>query len=312
VPSNVPEYLPIQKGYTLKGSDIAIGALAYGCWRFAGTGVDAATLKIETALAAGMTLVDTADIYTDTWPDGFGAAESLLGDVIAAHPVLRGEIVLATKGGIVPGLPYNSTQDYIISACEASLSRLKTDVIDLYQIHRPDLTTPFAETAEALGRLATSGKVRTVGVSNFTPGQTAALQAHLTVPIVSTQPEISCIKPGSMFDGTLDQCQELGMVAFAWSPVAGGALITGKAKDATTQKRLERVLKVLDRLAAENNTDRTSVALAFLLAHPAGIIPIIGTQTPARITASAVSLEVRLSRRDWYDILEASLGTPMP
>jgi len=308
----MPEYLPIKKSHTLKGSDIAIGALAYGCWRFAGTGIREASRKIETALAAGMTLVDTADIYTDTWPDGFGAAESLLGDVIAAHPVLRGEMVLATKGGIVPGLPYNSAQDYIISACEASLSRLKTDVIDLYQIHRPDLTASFAETAEALDRLAADGKIRTVGVSNFTPSQTAALQAHLTVPIVSTQPEISCMKPGSMFDGTLDQCQQLDIVAFAWSPIAGGALITGKTEDTAEQKRLERVLKVLDRLAGKNRTDRTAIALAFLLVHPAGIVPIIGTQTPARITASADALEVKLSRRDWYDILEASLGTPMP
>lgn len=306
------EYLPIKSHHTLKGTDIRIGPLAYGCWRFAGTGVEEASRKIETALAAGMTLIDTADIYTDNWPEGFGAAESLLGDVIAAHPVLRQEMVLATKGGIIPGLPYNSTGSYIVRACEASLARLKTDVIDLYQIHRPDMLAPFAETAEALDKLVGGGKVRAIGVSNYTPSQVRALQAHLDAPIVSTQPEISCLKTDTLFDGSLDQCQELGMVAFAWSPLAGGALVTAHTETPDAQPQLKRVIAVLDRLAEENRTDRTSVALAFLLAHPAGVVPIIGTQTLARITASAAATDVKLTRRDWYDILEASIGEQMP
>jgi predicted oxidoreductase len=306
------EYLPVKSSHTLLGTDMEIGPLAYGLWRFAGSALEDATRKVETALAAGMTLIDTADIYADVWPTGFGASERLLGEVVTAHPAIRHQMVLATKGGIVPGLPYNSSRDYIISACEGSLTRLKTDVIDLYQIHRPDLTAPFAETADALDRLVTDGKIRAVGVSNFTPSQVSALKAHLKAPIVSTQPEISCMTVDSVFDGTLDQCQQNGMIAFAWSPIAGGALITGKAEDSRAQGKLERVIGVLDRLAEENRTDRSAIALAFLLAHPAGIVPIIGTQTPARITASAEATGIKLTRRDWYDILEASLGEQMP
>lgn len=310
--THTDEFLPIKTSHTLKGSDITVGALAYGCWRFGGSGIAEATFQFETALAAGMTLVDTADCYMTHWPDGFGEAESLLGNVIEARPDLRRQMVLATKGGIVPGLPYNSSRSYIISACEASLKRLKTDVIDLYQIHRPDLTTGFAETADALNRLVADGKIRTVGVSNFSTSQTAALQAHLNVSIVSHQPEISCMKLDALFDGTLDQCQQQSMIAFAWSPIAGGALVTGQAAEPDQQPRLRRVTDVLDRLAETNRCDRTSVALAFLLAHPAGIVPIIGTQTPTRITKSAEALNVKLTRRDWYDILEASLGETMP
>lgn len=306
------EYLKIKESHKIPGIDVEVGALAYGCWRLAGTDTNAANRKIETALAAGMTLIDTADIYTDNWPDGFGAAEELLGDVLKASPDLRDLMVLATKGGIVPGLPYNSSKDYIISACEGSLKRLKTDVIDLYQIHRPDLTAPFAETAEALDKLVTDGKVKTIGVSNFTPSQVNALRARLKAPIVSTQPEISCLKTDTLFDGTLDQCQEHGMLALAWSPLAGGTVATGQSSETTVKEKLGRVCTVLDRLAETNRTDRSTIALAFLLAHPAGIIPIIGSQNLMRITASADALKVKLTRRDWYDILEASIGAAMP
>jgi len=308
----MPDYLSIKTSHTLKGTSLKIGPLAYGCWRFAGTDVATATTKIETALGVSMTLIDTADIYTNTWPDGYGAAESLLGDVIKAQPHLRQHMVLATKGGIVPGVSYNSSKARIISACEGSLKRLKTDVIDLYQIHRPDLTTPFAETAEALDQLVSSGKVRAVGVSNFMSSQLSALQAHLNAPIVSSQPEVSCLNTEALFDGTLDQCQQQGMLAIAWSPLAGGALITGTAKQAKNQPTLDRVVAELDRLAEEKATSRTCIALAFLMAHPAGIVPIIGTQTPSRITASAEAVNVKLTRRDWYDILEANLGQAMP
>jgi len=308
----MPDYLPIKTSHALKGTGLTVGALAYGCWRMAGTGLKAATTNIETALDHGMNLIDTADIYTSCWPDGFGEAESLLGELIAAQPALRQRMVLATKGGIVPGLPYNSDRDYIIQACEASLMRLNTDVIDLYQIHRPDLTAPFAETADALNRLLAAGKIRAIGVSNFSTSQFDALQAHLDAPIATIQPEISCLATAPLFNGLLDQCQQYGMPALAWSPLAGGALFTGKAENPHTQTQLSRALKVLDRIAHANAVDRSAVALAFLLCHPAGIIPIIGTQTPARITSSQDALTLELTRRDWYDILEASLGEVMP
>ncbi len=305
------EYLTLPTQHSLSGTSLTFGSIAYGCWRFAGTSVEDASAKIDAALESGFTLIDTADIYGTTWPDGFGEAEALLGDVLFANRELRSQIVLATKGGIVPGLPYNSAASYLIKACEDSLSRLKTDVIDLYQIHRPDLLAPFEEVAEALNRLLLTGKIRSVGVSNFSVSQTSALQRFMDRPLVSHQPEFSCLETSPMTDGVLDQCQENRMVAFAWSPLAGGQLVTGKAAGAAVEKA-DRILPVLDRIAAENSCDRGAVALAWLLAHPAKVVPIVGTQTEERIRKSADALSVKMTRRDWYDILEASLGAPMP
>lgn len=306
------DYLSIPKNYTLNGTDFTIGSLAYGCWRFAGTDTKAATEKITTAIDCGFNLIDTADVYTDCWPDGFGSAEALLGEVFKASPRVRQDCILATKGGIIPGLPYNSSANYLIEACEASLIRLNTDVIDLYQIHRPDFLAPVTETAAALTRLKEAGKIRYVGASNYTRHQFSALQAHLSFPLISHQPELSCVTTTPLIDGILDQCEQHDLLAFAWSPLAGGALVSGLGENALQQTRIDRILPVLDRLAEQNETDRTAIALAFLLAHPAKIVPIIGTQTPVRIRSSANALDVRLTRRDWYDILEASLGAQMP
>jgi len=300
--------LTIQKSHRL-GTDLTIGALAYGCWRLAGTGVAEAATKISTALDAGMTLIDTADIYGGAGPEGFGEAEALLGDVLAADQSLRGRMILATKGGIVRGLPYKSTKDYLIRACEASLKRLQTDVIDLYQIHRPDLLTGHDEVADALLALQYQGKIREIGVSNYTPAQSRALEAHLGFPLVSQQPEFSALEISPLFDGVLDHAMATGARILAWSPLAGGDLLQDAAG---APGRARDVITVLDRLAGAYGTDRTAIALAFLMAHPAGVIPIIGTQTPARITAATKAYDVPLTRRDWYDILEASRGARMP
>jgi predicted oxidoreductase len=301
------------KHHKLGNSQLMIGPLAYGCWRLAGKGalsgqVKAAAEKINTALHQNMTLIDTADIYGSRWPDGFGEAEELLGLVLAADKSLRGRMVLASKGGIVPGLPYDSTKAYLVNACEASLKRLGTEVIDLYQIHRPDLLAHPAEVATALTQLREQGKIREVGVSNYTPAQTRALQAHLDFRIVSQQPELSAAAPDAFFDGVTDWCMETGAFTLAWSPLGGGALLgTGSGTPA-----LAPVIKVLDTLADRHGTDRAAIALAFLLAHPASVIPIIGTQTPERIRKAADALDVGLTRREWYDILEARLGRRMP
>lgn len=303
------ERLPIPRTRTLGTTGLEVGSLAYGCWRLAGTGTDTAAAKINTALGAGMTLIDTADIYGSRWPGGFGEAEALLGEVLATDKSLRRRMILATKGGIVPGLPYKSTAAYLVAACEASLRRLQSDMIDLYQIHRPDLLTGWQEVAGALTQLKEGGKIRHVGVSNFTPAQVSALQAHLDFPIVSQQPEFSALETSPLFDGTLDQCMERRISVLAWSPLAGGTLL---AEAGALEGTARETVKVLDRLAAEYSVNRASVALAFLMAHPAGVIPIIGTQTPARILEATEACDVPLTRRDWYDILEARIGNRMP
>ena len=314
----------MQKKFNLKDIDIEIGPIGYGCWRLATPGaadtsntahVKLAQAKIEAALEAGMNLIDTADIYTSRWPEGFGEAEALLGQVLFQQPALREKMVLATKGGIVPGLPYNSSRDYIIRACEASLKRLKTDTIDLYQIHRPDLLTPFAETASALNQLMQDGKVRAVGVSNFSTSQFTALQSHLDFQLVSHQNQFSPWVYDPIFDGTLDQCQERNLVMFAWSPLAPGFLVGATEATALSDQdrsKQQSLLQVLDMLANQYSTERSTIILAFLLQHPANVVPIIGTQSIDRIKASTKACDITLSTRQWYDILEARLGQPMP
>lgn len=298
------------KTLTLGASGLTIGAVAYGCWRFTNSTAAQADAKIRTAIDAGLTLIDTADIYgygetSPTAHAGFGAAEAVLGDVLRASPDLREQMVLASKGGIDALRPYNGTYDYITRAIDASLSRLKTDYLDLYQIHRPDLTTPMTETARALNSAVRAGKVRYVGVSNFTPAQARALAAHLDAPIITTQTEFSALAQDPIVDGTLDWCMETGAAALAWSPLAGGRLATGKNANSV-------VMTVIDRLAQTHNTDRSTVALAFTMGHGADVIPIIGTQNLGRISQAAKVATLPLTARDWYDIVEAYRGKAMP
>lgn len=289
-------------------SEALVGAIAYGCWRFAESSTDAADTKIRTALDAGMTLIDTADIYGLGEPRGFGGAEAVLGEVLARDRGLRQRMFLATKGGIIPPRPYDSSYEYLMSAMTASLARLNVDAVDLYQIHRPDLTTPFEETARALNDMIASGQTRFVGVSNFTIAQTLALQAHLDHPLVTTQPEFSVLQQAPVTDGTFDWCSETGATALAWSPLARGAVPTGQSE----HPRATAVFETLDEIAARHHVDRTCIALAFTMAHQAKIIPIIGTQTPSRIIESARAADIQLSAREFYDLIEAYRGEAMP
>ena len=289
-------------------TEILVGAIAYGCWRFAESSVDDADTKIKTALDAGMTLIDTADIYGFGEPRGFGGAEAVLGDVLARDPSLRGRMLLATKGGITPPRPYDSSYAYLTAAMDASLSRLKTDYVDLYQIHRPDLIAPFEETARALNDMVEAGKARYIGVSNFTVAQTRALQAHLDAPLVSTQPEFSALHQNPVTDGTFDWCSETGATALAWSPLAGGDI----PRLTSQHPRGAQLIACLQTIAETHAANISNIALAFTMTHQAKIIPIIGTQTPARITESANAAEIDLSAREFYDILEAYRGAAMP
>ena len=287
-------------------SEFEVGPLSYGLWRFTTPDVDEAQRLIETALAAGMNLIDTADVYGFDWGGtGFGTVEELLGRVLAQAPELRDQMVLATKGGIRPPIPYDSSPDALRDACEDSLRRLGVDVIDIYQIHRPDMLTHPGDVAATLTGLREAGKIREVGVSNHTPAQVAALQAHLPFPIASNQPEFSAATIAPMRDGTFDQAMELGIVPMAWSPLAGGRLATGD------DVRGE-LIETLDELAAREAVDRSIIALAFVLAHPSAPICIVGTQTPERVTGSLAALQVNLDRKDVYDIVEASEGVPLP
>ncbi|HSM64842.1 MAG TPA: aldo/keto reductase [Ilumatobacteraceae bacterium] len=288
------------------GSLPPVGPLAFGLWRYTNDDVATAQRVLETALDAGMNLIDNADVYGFDWGgSGFGGVEEILGSVLAAAPQLRDRMVLATKGGITPPVPYDSSPAYLRAACEASLRRMGVDVIDLYQIHRPDLFAHPAEVAATLTGLRDEGKIREVGVSNHTPAQVAALAEHLPFPIATNQPEYSALHLDPLRDGTFDECMRTGTVPMAWSPLGGGRLATGDGVR-------PELLDLLDALAAREGVDRATIAIAFVLAHPAAPIAVVGSQTPERIAGSTAALDVELSRADLYSIIQASEGVPLP
>lgn len=310
------EPLPLCAGPRRLGSSaLEVSPLAYGLWRFVDEALARARARIECALEAGYQLFDVADVYGLDWGgSGFGACEALLGRVLAEAPALRDRMVLATKGGITPGVPYDSSPARLRAACEDSLRRLGVERVDLYQIHRPDLLAHPAEVAATLSALREAGKVREVGVSNFTPAQFAALQAHLPFPLATHQPELSAWCQTPLFDGLLDQCTERGVTPLAWSPLAGGRLLLSPdaARAAPEGERLAAVIDTLDSLAAREGVGREAVALAFVLAHPSGAIPIVGSQREDRIRSARDAFRVRLTRRDWYGLVEARRGEPLP
>lgn len=284
----------------------SVGRIGFGCWRLTTGSTSEAARLVEGALDLGCTLVDTADVYGLDWGGtGFGTCEERLGHVLRRSPGLRDRMLLATKGGIVPGVPYDSSPASITAACEASLRRLQTDRVDLFQVHRPDLYTHPAALAEALDALVQRGLVHMLGVSNHTPAQVAALQAHLRTPLVSVQPELSVVQLSAMRDGTLDQAMTAGLAVLAWSPLAGGRIASGEGV-------APALLATLDRIAAEHSTDRSTIAVAFVLAHPSTPVAIMGTQRLDRLAASVAAADLTLTRADLYAIVEASEGRPLP
>ncbi len=293
---------------SLGASGIAVSPIAWGMWRLAENGrnaADAARL-VHAALDAGINFLDTADIYGFDGSGGFGDAEALLGEVLAAEPALRARMVLATKGGIMPPLPYDQSAAYLRGAIDRSLARLKTDVIDLWQVHRPDILAHPQEVARVLDDAVAAGKIRTLGVSNFTIHQTAALNQFLGHKLVSTQPEISPLRITCFENGELDQAMMLGLTPLAWSPLGGGRLANPESA------RDQAVAAELDRVAEAQGVSRTVAAYAWLMAHPAGIIPIIGSQQADRIAEGTQALKVRWTRQDWYAVLVAARGERLP
>ena len=290
------------------GDAITTSPLAWGTWRFKGGDVAAAQARVEAALDAGIDLFDTADIYGPDNNESFGASEALLGQVFRAAPHLRGRMVLATKGGIEMGTPYNSSHDYLIAACEASLRRMGVERVELYQIHRPDTLAHPAEIGRALDTLRRQGKIAEAGVSNHTAAQVAALQAHTPFPLTSIQPEFSPLAIDPLSDGVLDQALERNLTVMAWSPLGGGRL--GQATP--DEPRARAVANALDLVAAAQSVSRTAVAYAWIMAHPAHPIPIVGSQDPDRIRQSTEALKVKFSRPDWYAVLTAARGAPLP
>ncbi len=313
------------KSIELGGSGLRTSALAYGCWRLADSldekqvtpEVEASGRRaVHAAFDAGYTLFDNADIYSN------GACERILGQALREVPGMRERVVIATKGGIRrpgdpnPGSPhrFDFSPGYLEAACEASLQRIGVDVIDLYMLHREDYLANPAEVAEVFGKLFYAGKVRTFGLSNFRPTLISAIKKVCSVPIISHQVEISLARLAPFEDGTLDQCLEFGMSPMAWSPLAAGLIGDGAKKLLPGQRgyKLDAVLPVLDEIAAERGVSRTVIALAWLMRHPSGIVPIVGTANPGRIREAAKAADIVLDREEWYRLFVAARGEPLP
>jgi predicted oxidoreductase len=286
-------------------SGVEVSSLAWGMWRFIGRDVGEATELVHAALDAGITLFDTADIY-GFGEAHFGAAEELLGEVFAENAGLREKIMLATKGGIMPPAPYDSSTAYLTQAIDNSLIRLKTDNIDLWQIHRPDILTHPQEIARTIEDAHKAGKIGSFGVSNFTPAQTDALEAFSTVPIVSIQPELSPLCITTIENGELDHAILHDRVVLAWSPLGGGRIAEPQSQ------REQAVAAALSGVAAAHGVSRAAAAYGWIMAHPARPIPIIGSQNPARIAEAADAYKIKWTRADWYSVLVAARGVALP
>lgn len=290
--------------------------LVYGCMRICGDGSSSDLKKgrraIRAALDNGFTQFDHADIY------GGGMCETLFGEFLRAHPSVRDDIVLIDKCGIRPaGSPdadspkrYDFSTSYITRTVNESLQRLGTGKIDVLLLHRPDYLMRADEVAAAFDELARSGKVGHFGVSNFSPSQVEMLQSAIDTPLVVNQVELNLHTIDRLHDGTLDQCQRLDMTPQAWCPLGGIAYAAwGNTFSAERELRLRTEVT---RQARGYGCSDAQLVLAWILAHPATIAPIIGSTTPSRIGESSATPDIPYSREDWYRLLEARNGAPVP
>lgn len=286
--------------------------LVQGFWRLSEWGYRSSqTIKlIEECLSLGITTFDHADIY------GLYACEELFGNAWKEMNVPRESVEIVTKCGIKlvsdkhPDnriKSYDTSKQHILQSVDQSLKALHTEYIDLLLIHRSDPLMDADEVAEAFTELKRSGKVRNFGVSNFVPSQFHLLASRLAFALVTNQIEYSVLSMESQDDGSIDLCQQLGIRPMAWSPFGGGQLFNGQSEQAI------RVRKALSELGAElNETEIDRIALAWILAHPVKFLPVLGTGKIERIRSAVKSLEINLSREQWFSVWQASKGHPVP
>jgi len=313
------------KTIKLGKSSLVTSRLAYGCWRIAGTrdqsknatdADQAGRAAVIAAYESGYTLFDNADIY------GGSHAEEIFGRAVCEISGMRERIAIVTKCGVRhagnpnPDSPqrWDFSGDYIVQSCEGSLKRMGVDAIDLYLLHRPDFLADPHEIAGAFAQLLDAGKVRHFGVSNFRPSFVSALQAACPFPLLVNQVEISLPQRAAFEDGTLDQCLERSITPMAWSPLGAGLLGNGAKRLLPAQQlyRTDEVVKVLDEIARARGVSRTIIAFAWLLKHPSGIVPIVGSTDPGRVREAVRATEVELTREEWYRLLLAARGEMLP
>lgn len=300
----------------LGNSGLVSSRLVYGCMRISGENspVDREKGKqaIRAAIDAGYTHFDHADIY------GGGACETLFAEVLGEMPHLRDELLITGKCGIrMAGEPnagdpkrYDFSRRYLIESVDAILQRLGVDHLDLLLLHRPDHLFSAEEVAGTLEILEESGKVHHFGVSNFRPSQLSMLQSYCPMPLLVHQVEVNIDNISTFSDGTMDQCQEFNISPMAWCPLGGVAYPAWGST--LTKEQSVRIHAELARQAGKYATENWIVLLAWLLKHPAGILPIVGSTQASRILAATKSLELEYSAEDWYRLLEARNGEEVP
>lgn len=280
-----------------------------GLWRIADWNISPAQRLslVEQALDLGITTIDHADIYGDY------EGERLLGEALALAPALRERIEIVSKCGIrliSANRPahrlkhYDTGREHVIASVENSLTALRVEYLDLLLIHRPDPLMDADEVAEAFTTLRRDGKVRHLGVSNFTPAQFELLASRM--PLMTNQIELSVMQTDAMYDGTLDQCQRLRIAPMAWSALAGGRLFNDKGP------RAERLRSVLTSIADRHGVSTATVAYAWILRHPSRPLVLTGSQRIEAMREAVAATGMALSREEWYSILTASTGTSVP
>ncbi|MFO8042236.1 MAG: aldo/keto reductase [Alkalispirochaeta sp.] len=288
--------------------------MIYGCMNL-GSNPDAAPAALDAAVDAGFTAFDHADIY------GAGASEEVFGAWLVEHRELRDEILIQSKCGIRPGDPvmYDFSRNHIVTSVEGILSRLGIEYLDVLLLHRPDPLVEPEEVADAFDLLFRTGKVRSFGVSNHSAFQMEYLSSVLDHSLVANQLEISLAHPDIVTAGTavnqrepamamragevIDYCRLNGITLQAWGPLAQGRYSGREDSPAAT---------VVTEIAQRYGVSREAIVLAWLLRHPAPILPVIGTTNPTRIAACAEADTIILDRVDWFRLLEAARGVGMP
>jgi predicted oxidoreductase len=278
-----------------------LSRIVAGAWRWNTVSPSQIDALIKTSLENGITSFDHADIY------GNYTCEETFGNALRGNSSLRSQLKLITKFGIrmlSDKRPehkvkhYDTSTEHIVKSVENSLHALGTDHIDVLLIHRPDPLLNPEETAAAFAKLKQQGKVLFFGVSNFTTTQLEMLQSYMSFPLVTNQIELSLFKNDSFFNGDVDVMMKLKMRPMAWSPLGGGKFMDD-----------ERVKGVVEKMCDQHQIASTQLLLAWLLMHPAGVVPIIGTTKPERIAEGAKALAVKLTRQDWFGLLKAVSGT---
>ncbi|WBU57854.1 aldo/keto reductase [Paracoccus sediminicola] len=290
-------------------ADLDLSRIVYGMWRLADDEDRSAghvRAKIDACLEQGITSFDQADIYGDY------ESQTVLGGALKDAPELRGKIEIVSKCDIAlisDKFPdrqvkhYNTEAGYIRASVERSLREMGTDYLDLLLIHRPDPLMDHHETGAVLDELVTSGKLRAVGVSNFRPHDWTLLQSAMRTPLATNQIELSLLSTEPFRNGDIAFMQERGIPPMAWSPLGGGALF-GPGHEALREE--------LARIGADYGTDESAVAIAWLLRHPAQIIPVLGTNNLGRIRSIAEAAKIRLDRETWFTLYELATGAEVP